>query len=84
MSEKKGRKKWPVIVIAVVLVFALVAGVVITGISKASDQSAGGTVEFITKRTIANSITGNGTVEAAVKENQCEDKYFINIILCAV
>ena len=75
MSEKKGSKKWIAIVVAIVLVVVLVAGVVMTGLSKASDQSAGGTVEYITKRTIANSITGNGTVEAANKENVTGGSY---------
>ena len=69
MSLKKlGKKKW-LIVLAVVVVFAVIIGV--TGVNstkKASDVKSG-TVSTIEKRTIANSINGNGTVESAEKED---------------
>lgn len=78
MAAKKGKKKW-IILVAVVLVIALVAGVAIAGFGNTQTQKPGGTVEFITKRTIANSITANGNVEAANVENLTSGSYGMKV-----
>ncbi|MBQ8518449.1 MAG: biotin/lipoyl-binding protein, partial [Agathobacter sp.] len=79
MSAKKGKKKWIIIIVAVVLVIALVAGLAIAGVGKKQEQATNGTVELITKRTIANSITANGTVEAANTENVTGGSYGMQV-----
>lgn len=68
MSSKLGKKKW-FIVIAIVIVVALVIGVVALSTSKSPQPEVSGTVDVITKRNIAISISGNGTVETATKED---------------
>ena len=78
MAAKKGKKKW-IILIAVVLVIALVAGLAIVGLSGSQEQGPGGSVERITKRTIANSISANGSVEAANKENVTGGSYGMKV-----
>ena len=78
MSAKKGKKKW-MIIVAVVLVVALVAGLAIAGTGANQKQKAGGTVELVTKRTIANSITANGTIEAANTENVTGGSYGMKV-----
>lgn len=79
MSAKTGKKKWIIIAIAVVLVVAIVLGIAFAGSSKKQEETVGGTVELITKRTIANSITGNGTVEAANTENVTGGSYGMKV-----
>ena len=74
MTAKKGNKKW-MIVVAVVLVIALVLGLVVIGAGQEKKDNAGGSVELVTKRTIANSISANGTVEAANKESLTGGSY---------
>ena len=69
MSAKNGKKKWIIIVAVVIVVALVIAGLAFAGNNKKQDQSTNGTVELITKRTIANSVTANGTVEAANTEN---------------
>ena len=64
MSAKNGKKKW-IIIVAIVLVIALVIGLAVAGAGKKQEQTTNGTVELITKRTIANSITANGMIEAS-------------------
>ena len=78
MSAKKGKKKW-ITIIAVLLVIALGAGGAYMTFSSAESSEAGGTVEKITKRNIANSISGNGTVEAAVTENVTGGSYGMKV-----
>ena len=78
MAAKKGKKKW-IILVAVVLVIALVAGLAIVGLGNNQEQKPSGTVEHITKRTIANSITANGSVEAANKENLTGGSYGMKV-----
>ena len=78
MSAKKGKKKW-ITIIAVLLVIALGAGGAYMAFSSAESSEAGGTVEKITKRNIANSISGNGTVEAAVTENVTGGSYGMKV-----
>lgn len=78
MSAKKGKKKWIIIIVAVVLVVAIVLGLVFAGGSK-QEQTTSGAVELITKRTIANSITANGTVEAANTENVTGGSYGMQV-----
>ena len=76
MSAKKGNKKW-MIIVAVVLV--LVLGLAIAGTGTQKQDGPGGSVELVTKRTIANSITANGTVEAANKENVTGGSYGMKV-----
>ena len=78
MSAKKGKKKW-ITIIAVLLVIALGAGGAYMAFSSAESSEAGGTVEKITKRNIANSISGNGTVEAAISENVTGGSYGMKV-----
>jgi len=79
MSAKKGKKKWIIIIVAVVLVIAVVLGLAFAGDGKKQEEATSGTVELITKRTIANSITGNGTVEAANTENVTGGSYGMTV-----
>lgn len=78
MSAKNGKKKW-IIIVAVVVVIAIIASLAFAGSSKKQEQTTSGTVELITKRTIANSITGNGTVEAAHTENVTGGSYGMTV-----
>ena len=78
MSAKKGNKKW-IIIIAIVLVLALGIGLVVAGVGTDNQDGPGGSVELVTKRTIANSITANGTVEAANKENVTGGSYGMKV-----
>lgn len=78
MSANKGKKKWMVIV-AVVLVAAIVTGLVVAALGSQQQESAGGSVELVTKRTIANSISANGTVEAANTENVTGGSYGMKV-----
>ena len=69
MSAKNGKKKG-LIVIAIILVVAIViGGVAVSSTSKNQTEEVKGTVEQIKKRTIVNSISGNGMVESANVEN---------------
>ncbi len=79
MSAKKGKKKWIIIIVAIVLVIAVVLGLAFAGAGKKQEEATSGTVELITKRTIANSITGNGTVEAANTENVTGGSYGMTV-----
>lgn len=80
MAEKLGKKKLIAIIIAVVLVVAIIIGVVVASSSaKPVEQTTSGSVELITKRTIANSITANGTVEAANKEDVTGGSYGMTV-----
>ena len=83
MSAKKGKKKW-IIIVAVVLVIALGIGLVISGMGNKKQEKAGGTIELITKRNIANSITANGMIEAANKENVTGGSYGMKVDSVAV
>ena len=78
MTAKKGNKKW-MIIVAVVLVLALVIGLAVAGAGTKKQTGPGGSVEYITKRTIANSITANGTVEAANTENLTGGSYGMKV-----
>ena len=78
MSAKNGKKKWMVIV-AVVLVGALIAGVALSAIGNTQNQSAGGSIELVTKRNIANSISANGMIEAANTENVTGGSYGMKV-----
>lgn len=79
MSAKIGKKKWIIIIVAVVVVIAIVAGVAFSAAGQKQEETTNGTVELITKRTIANSITGNGTVEAANTENVTGGSYGMTV-----
>ncbi|MBQ2900419.1 MAG: efflux RND transporter periplasmic adaptor subunit [Agathobacter sp.] len=79
MSAKKGKKKWIIIIVAVVLVIALIVGLAVAGAGKKQEQTTNGTVELITKRTIANSITANGMIEAANTENVTGGSYGMKV-----
>ena len=78
MSAKKGKKKW-IIIVAVVLVIALIVGLALAGAGKKQEQTTKGTVELITKRTIANSITANGMIEAANTETVTGGSYGMKV-----
>ena len=67
MSAKNGKKKW-FIVIAVVVAMAI-GGIAIFHASNSQQVESKGSVEQIKKRTIVNSISGNGKVESANTEN---------------
>lgn len=77
MSAKKGKKKW-MIIVAVVLVIVIGLGLAWAGLSQ-QEESLGGSIERITKRTIANSISANGTVEAANTENVTGGSYGMKV-----
>lgn len=69
MSMKKlGKKKWMIIVPAIVIL-AIIVGVAASASNKKTENAVSGTVAIIEKRTIANSINGNGTVEPLEKED---------------
>lgn len=79
MSAKTGKKKWIIIVAVVVVIALVIAGVAFAGNSNKQDQTTSGTVEEITRRTIVNSITANGTVEAANTENVTGGSYGMKV-----
>lgn len=66
--KKLGKKKGIIIVVAILIV-AIIVGVAASASSKKTEDVVTGTVALIEKRTIANSINGNGTVESAEKED---------------
>lgn len=66
--KKIGKKKW-IIIVAVIVVVAIIVGVANSASGKKTENVVTGTVAMIEKRTIANSINGNGTVESAEKED---------------
>lgn len=66
--KKLGNKKVIIIVVAILIV-AIIVGVATSASSKKTEDVVTGTVALIEKRTIANSINGNGTVESAEKED---------------
>ena len=68
LMKKLANKKW-LIIVAVIVVIAIVAVVAGSASEKNTANSKTGTIARIEKRTIANSINGNGTVESAQKED---------------
>lgn len=66
--KKIGKKKW-IVIVAVIVVVAIIVGVANSASGKKTENVVTGTVAMIEKRTIANSINGNGTVESAEKED---------------
>lgn len=78
MSAKKGKKKW-MIIVAIVLVLALIIGIAVVGAGQKQEKEVGGSIELVTKRTIANSISANGSVEAANKENVTGGSYGMKV-----
>ena len=79
MLEKKGKKRWILIGIAAVVIIALIIGVVAAGGSKNDAPKIEGSVEKITKRTIANSISGNGVVEAVDRQDVTGGSYGMTV-----
>ncbi len=79
MSLKTGKKKWIIIVVAVLVIAAIVIGAIGSSGSKAQAVTSQGTVAYIEKRTIANSISGNGVVEAAEKEDIVGGSYGMEV-----
>lgn len=79
MLEKKGKKRGIIIGVVVVLILAIVIGVMATGASKGKETEVAGAIEKITKRTIANSITGNGVIEAASKQDVTGGSYGMTV-----
>ena len=78
MSFKIGKKKW-IIIVAVLVIAAIVIGVISSSANKTQEETVSGTVSFIEKRTIANSISGNGVVEASSKENVVGGSYGMKV-----
>lgn len=79
MLEKKGKKRWIIIGVVAVVIIAIVVGVAAAGASKQDVVQTEGSVEKITKRTIANSISGNGVVEAANKQDVTGGSYGMTV-----
>jgi len=79
MSLKIGKKKWIIIVVAVVLVAIIGIGAIGGSAKKAQTVTPQGTVSYVEKRTIANSISGNGVVEAASKEDIIGGSYGMEV-----
>lgn len=79
MSLKNGKKKWIIAIVAVVLVVAIGIVAVVANSSKTQIVTTQGTVGVIEKRTIANSISGNGVVEAATKEDVVGGSYGMEV-----
>ena len=65
MSAKSGKKKGLIIFIIAIVLVGVIGGSVFLGNSKNQTAQSKGSVEQVKKRTIANSISGNGTVESA-------------------
>ena len=79
MLEKKSKKRG---IIIGVVVLVIVAVLVVAGVISSSKNNAtqtGGSVEKITKRTIANSISGNGVVESASKQEVTGGSYGMKV-----
>lgn len=79
MLEKKGKKRWVIIGIVAVVIAALIIGAVAMTTSSKDEVQVEGTVEKITKRTIANSISGNGVVESASKQDVTGGSYGVKV-----
>ena len=79
MSVKKGKKRWIVVGVVALVVVALVIGVASIGSQSKPAATSQGTVEFITKRNIANSITGNGVIEASNSEDVTGGSYGMKV-----
>lgn len=79
MSGKSGKKRWILIAVAVVVIIALIAGLLMAGANGKDSANGQGTVEFVAKRTIANSISGNGVVEAANSEDVTGGSYGMKV-----
>lgn len=80
MSEKKAKKRWIIAGIAVMVILALCIGIGASGSSKKDTAQSEGSVEKIMKRTIANSISGNGVVEAANKQDVTGGSYGMKVV----
>lgn len=78
MLEKKGKKRW-IIIGVVVMILALVAGLIYYNQNKSNTTELGGTIQKITKRTIANSISGNGIIEAANSQDVTGGSYGMKV-----
>ena len=79
MLEKKSKKRWIIIGVAAVIVIAVLIGVGAMASSKNDASQTSGSVEKITKRTIANSISGNGVVESASKQEVTGGSYGMKV-----
>lgn len=78
MSFKNGKKKW-MIVLVVVAIAAIGIAAMRSGVGKTKEIPVQGTISYIEKRTIANSISGNGIVEAAAKEDITGGSYGMKV-----
>lgn len=78
MSLKTGKKKW-IIIVAVVVIAAIGIGAISSGAGKQQEVTVNGTVSYIEKRTLANSISGNGVVEASSKEDVTGGSYGMKV-----
>lgn len=83
MLEKKGKKRWIIIGIVAVVILSIVLGIVAAGANK-QEESREGTIEKLTKRTIANSISGNGVIESANKQDVTGGSYGMKVSIVNV
>ena len=79
MLEQKGKKRWIIIGVVAVVILALVVGVFVSSSNKNNTNGPGGTVQKITKRTIANSISGNGIIESANNQEVTGGSYGMTV-----
>lgn len=84
MFKTKGKKKWVIIIIAAVVVVAVIIGIVVWQTPKSEEPTMGGTIDYVTRRTIANSISGNGTIEAVNTESVMGGSFGMTIETIAV
>ncbi len=79
MLEKKGKKRWVIIGIVAIVILALCIGIGAAASSNKDVAQSEGSVEKITRRTIANSINGNGVVEAANRQDVTGGSYGMKV-----
>jgi len=79
MSIKGGKKKWILIVVVAVAVLAVIIGVISHQATQKGSDKTKGTIDVITKRDIAISISGNGTIETATREDVTGGSYGMKI-----
>lgn len=79
MSPKLTKKKWIVIGVVAVVIIALVVGAIWISGSQNTVNEVQGTIDVITKRSIATSISGNGTVETATREDVTGGSYGMKV-----
>lgn len=79
MLEKKGKKRWIVIGVVAIVILSLVIGAIGLFSNDDNAKNPGGSVQKISKRTIANSISGNGVIESANSEDITGGSYGMKV-----